>query len=309
MVVSKSYFLSPICQLPSGSVMNKWCMKLNDSETNIREYFRKLRDEQRLFDVTLATDDGEHMQAHKTLLSSGSYLFSDIFFKSNQTNMLIYLKGIASVQLKHLLDFIYNGEASLGKEELKDFLETGEELQVKGLTGDGEIVEHGPVGLKAENEERHENKETLSEENVICDTLETSTEENFLDGPLNDTTGEKNQIKTHMDLDQRINEMMEKSDGLWECKVCGRTAESSGHIREHAETHIEGMSHPCHICKKTFSNRAGLRKHIYHVHSELFSCDLCGKTEMNRRTYSNHKQSKLHKELSGQSSKNILEIS
>ena len=72
-----------------------------------------------MFDVTLVTDDGQHIEAHKTILSAGSLFFSDIFLKSNQTNMLIYLKGINSVQLEHLLDFIYNGEASVGQEDLK----------------------------------------------------------------------------------------------------------------------------------------------------------------------------------------------
>ena len=100
---------------------------------HFRQHFRELREDERLFDVTLVTDDGQHIQAHKIILSAGSHFFSDIFLKSNQTNMLIYLKGINSVQLEHLLDFIYNGEASVGQEELKEFLETGKELQVKSF--------------------------------------------------------------------------------------------------------------------------------------------------------------------------------
>ena len=69
-------------------------MKWNEFDTNIREYLRILREDQRLFDVTLVTDDGQHIQAHKIILSAGSNFFSDIFLKSNQTNMVIYLKGI-----------------------------------------------------------------------------------------------------------------------------------------------------------------------------------------------------------------------
>ena len=113
--------------------MDKWCMKWNEFDTNIRDYLRILREDQRLFDVTLVTDDGQHIQAHKIILSAGSHFFSDIFLKSNQTNMLIYLKGINSVQLENFLDFIYNGEASVGQEDLKQFLESGKELQVKGF--------------------------------------------------------------------------------------------------------------------------------------------------------------------------------
>merc|ERR1719370_997532 len=113
------------------SSMDKWCMKWNEFDTNVKEYLKILRGDQRLFDVTLVTDDGQHIPAHKIILSAGSQFFSDIFFKSNQTNMLIYLKGINSVQLENFLDFIYNGEASVGQEDLKEFLETWKELQVK----------------------------------------------------------------------------------------------------------------------------------------------------------------------------------
>ena len=218
--------------------------------------------------------------------------------------MLIYLKGITSVQLEHLLDFIYNGEASFGREELKEFLDTVKELQVNGFVGDvfgvGGTVESGPEPYKNEKEEIQENKDTNTEENGTGEILETSTDNYFVDGIFNPKNIDTNHIEANSDLDLKIMEMMGKSDGLWECKICGRTAESRGHIREHVETHIEGMTHPCHICDKNFSNRPGLRKHIYHVHSELFTCELCGKTEMNRRTFFNHKMSKQHRKLSGQ---------
>ena len=63
--------------------------------------------------------------------------------------MLVYLKGINSVQLQHLLDFIYNGEASVGQEEFKEFLEAGKELKVKGfeayVSGVEERDEEEPV--------------------------------------------------------------------------------------------------------------------------------------------------------------------
>ena len=70
--------------------MDKWYMKWNEFDNNIRDYLRILRDDQRLFDVTLVTDDGQHIQAHKIILSAGSNFFSNIFLKSNHANMLIY---------------------------------------------------------------------------------------------------------------------------------------------------------------------------------------------------------------------------
>merc|ERR1712179_299029 len=105
-------------------------------DKNIREYLRDLREDQRLCDVTLVTDDGKHIHAHKVILSSGSNFFRDVFLKSNHSNMLIYLKGTNSADLENVIDFIYNGEACIGEENLKQFIETGKELQIKGLVED-----------------------------------------------------------------------------------------------------------------------------------------------------------------------------
>merc|ERR1719508_521625 len=93
-------------------------------------------EDKRLFDVTLVTDDGQHIQAHKIILSAGSHFFSDIFMKSNHSNMLVYLKGISSDKLEPVIDFIYNGEVFITQEQLEVFIETGNELLVKGLEGE-----------------------------------------------------------------------------------------------------------------------------------------------------------------------------
>ena len=270
--------------------MGKWCTKCNEFDTNIREYLRILREDQRFFDVTLVTDDGQHIQAHKIILSAGSNFFSDIFLRSNQTNMLIYLKGINSAQLKHLLDFIYNREASVGQDELKGFLETGKELQVKGLEayvlGVGESVEEESVSDSNVNEEMFENKD-----NVIIDTLKPGSEIYYSsEEALTQTNEGRIQINANRDLDLQILEIIEKSDGVWKCKICGKTTIQKAHIREHAELHIEGMSHVCHICNKSYPNRHGLRHHINNIHSELLSCDLCGKSGMNKSAYYHHKR-------------------
>jgi len=285
------------------SNMDKWCMKWNEFDTNIREYFRIIREDPRLFDVTLVTDDGQHIQAHKIILSAGSHFFSDIFLKSNQTNMLIYLKGINSVQLEHLLDFIYNGEASVGQEELKNFLETGKELQIKGfdayVAGVGESVEGDSVRYDDEKEGMYDNTDNIIEENNICDTMEPSSEQHYSTKvAIKESNRGKMQVNANSELDLQILEMIEKSDGVWKCKVCGKTSKYSSDIKKHAESHIEGMSLVCHTCDKSFPNRPGLQDHIRRSHSELLSCDLCGKSGMNKSAYYWHNQ-RHHKTLSG----------
>ena len=111
----------------------KFCLKWNEFEKNIRHSFRCLRKDKTLFDVTLATDDGHHVQAHRLILSAGSDFFGDIFSKCNQTNMLIYLKGVSKIDIENIADFLYDDEALVSQEQLNSFLETAQELKIKGL--------------------------------------------------------------------------------------------------------------------------------------------------------------------------------
>ena len=271
-------------------------------DENIRLSFRTIREEQRLFDVTLATDDGQYIQAHKVILTAGSNFFSDIFLKtSHHDKMLIYLKGIRSTELVSVTDFMYNGKVVIAKENLNKFLETAKELDVKGLQVDlpntyKTEIEDSEIGKKQveENETGNEqnSKNVLALTEVLVDSFDFSY----------DTSKIKVEKKIAVTLDNvgdlhdEINKMIEKNEDIWSCKVCGKTTTRKQVIDSHAETHIEGISHMCHVCHKTFSTRHGRRQHVFDIHSELFSCDICAKTGMNRKLYKIHKQ-KCIKEL------------
>ena len=267
-------------------------MNWDGYDANVREYFRELREDQRLFDVTLATDDGQHIQAHKIILSAGSNFFSDIFVKNNYSNMLIYLKGISSDKLEPIIDFIYNGEAFITHEELKAFIENGKELQIKGLEGKLpeviEIEDEKPLFLDQSNKTYDDVKEKSysASSDDKCDSLAKMDEEH-------------KQFRVQNELSHEINNMIEKKKGAWRCKICGKTTNTKSHINDHVERHIEGMSYACHMCSKTFSNRPSLSNHMSRFHSGLFSCNICGKTGMKKGTYMSHKTKNHGNELSG----------
>ena len=109
--------------------MEDICMRSNNSQKDIVNFIRNLRENEKLFDVTLVSGDGQQIQSHKIILAAGSIFFNDIFMKSNHNNMLIYLKGISSAQLEPIIDFMYRGEAFITQDELKQFLETGKECR------------------------------------------------------------------------------------------------------------------------------------------------------------------------------------
>jgi len=274
-----------------------------------------------LFDVTLVTDDGQHIQAHKIILSAGSNFFNDIFMKSNHSNMLVYLKGISSDKLEPVIDFIYKGEAFIPREQLKAFIEIGEELKVRGLEGEGVGQnENENLSNHIESQDGCESKDFeaenigLSEDtdakiedtNARIDDTDIKIDEGILRSSsdprlqLNEII-EKDEDKDAdakinegilkletLDLRLQLNEIIEKDEGVWRCKKCGKTAAKKQNLEKHAERHVEGMVHACHLCSKTFTTSSCLRMHITRIHSELFSCHICGKTGMNRGLYKDH---------------------
>ena len=201
--------------------MQELGLRWYEFDANYREYFKNLRDDQRLFDVTLATDDGQHTQAHKIILSAGSNFFDNIFVKSNHDNMLIYLRGIDSIQLEYVTDFIYNGEIFIAEEELKQFLQTARELQVKGLMGELQRVKENDHDEQITSKHNQFSENTDDEQNIFTD-MENRSKQNG-EGVKDDASNlEEYNPECIMEgdvsndgLDHQIEEMIEKKEGVW----------------------------------------------------------------------------------------------
>ena len=218
----------------------------------------QLRKNKNYCDVTLATDDGYQIQAHKVVLSAGSEFFSNIFMKTIHPSSFLYLKGFKGVDLEYVVDFLYNGEALITQEELENFLDTAHELQLKGLQS--------------------------SIQNIF-DSFEK------LEKQMNTNGEEESVLNSNVELELQIDQMMEKKNGHWLCKVCGKTTKRKSHIKEHAEIHVDGVAYRCHICNKILLTRKTLREHISNFHSGLFfDCNICGKSDMTKHSYGQHIQ-------------------
>ena len=246
----------------------KLCLKWNDFQENINSAFGSLRKDNDLFDVTLACEDGEQIEAHKVILSVSSPLLQNLLKRNKHNHPLIYMRGMKSEDLIAIVDFLYYGEANVFQENLDSFLSIAEELKLKGLTG--ENVEQSEVGIPSDripfemkakeifkvNQSKPQRQSIIKNQPLSINNETRLTIPNYTSGDL-------------QELDEKVKSMMEKSVNLIPsgkerakiCKVCGKEGAGIA-IRDHIEAnHLEGISLPCNICGKTFRSRIRLRQH------------------------------------------------
>ncbi|XP_021946848.1 broad-complex core protein isoforms 1/2/3/4/5 isoform X2 [Folsomia candida] len=89
-----------------------------------------------LTDVTLVAE-GKMIRSHRMLLSLCSPHFKQLFQgnSAQNVNTIVILNNVRYQDLQHVIQFIYNGEVKVSNNyELQGFLQTGELLQIEGLT-------------------------------------------------------------------------------------------------------------------------------------------------------------------------------
>merc|ERR1712208_100015 len=127
----------------------------DDFKKKCPQAFKDLWLDTDLSDVTLATEDGGQLSAHKVILAACSPLFKRLLQKNSNGHPLLYLMGVQLSQLQQLLSYIYLGQCDLTQDQLPAFMATGKQLEVEGLSGhfeeNKEHASHGLAGDFLEN--------------------------------------------------------------------------------------------------------------------------------------------------------------
>ena len=108
----------------------------NDFNKKCPKAFQELWLDTDLSDVTLATEDGGQLSAHKVILAACSPLFKRLLQKNPNVHPLLYLMGVQLSQLEQLLSYIYLGKCDLTQDQLPAFMATGKQLEIEGLSRD-----------------------------------------------------------------------------------------------------------------------------------------------------------------------------
>ena len=258
----------------------KLCLQWNDFQKNITSAFGELKSDKDFTDVTLVSEDGQKIEAHKLVLISSSPFFLNLFKGNKHQHPLLYMRGVKYEDLQAMMDFLYHGEANVNQERLDSFLVLAEELKLKGLKGaqTAENLERTPE--KANRIKGLQTKQELLFRDIPEDTLSMDTLDPFQD--IQDTTvglTDQEMITDVGTLDQQVKSMMTSSENFLTdknqqrrakiCNICGKEGKQTSIVNHIEAKHLNGVSLPCNDCGLSFTTRNTLAQHKSRAHKDI----------------------------------------
>ena len=251
------------------TTLKKLCLSWGDFQNNLNTTVGELRHYEDFADVTLACEDGEEVRAHKIILAASSQYFKTLLSKNKHAHPLIYMRGVKSVDLLSMVDFIYFGEANVDQDNLEEFLKIAKELNIKGLHAEEKDVSFFEIQRNSTYNRVSSTKKTQVE--PLESKVKTSDEQ--IEIKTEDKDSNRPEISQDIqEFNVKVKSIMVRADKWfynkpgWKCSECGKEG-SSSLIRDHIEVnHIKGIVIPCSSCKHTCKSRQALRKHNEKLH-------------------------------------------
>ena len=250
--------------------MESFVLKWNAFQENVSSSFSKLRKEEDFFDVTFVTEDAKLLNAHKVVLSAASDFFKTVLRRADHVKPLIYLHGVGSSQLVHIMDYIYEGEIKIQQRNLNMFLEVAQKLKIAGLLCEynepqqdffiGESEQPEPINASEEREMRNDYDldELVSAGDIEDNLLMSSSSDKENQRPL-----------SLLEIKEAVDKIVWKIEANhWMCKVCKQSFKESNTLRKHAQIHIDGISLTCNQCGKIWKTTSQLNYHKYKKHGK-----------------------------------------
>ena len=252
------------------------CLKWNDFQENLNTLFGVLRNDKEFSDVTLACEDGTHVEAHKVVLISSSPFFMEILKKNKHPHPLVYMRKVKSENLLAILDFLYNGKANLEQENLDAFLELAGELKLRGLAGASADIDnkYDPDGESPKNNDvftKPKIEPLLKTANIADPKPSVVENKTVVLANTEDVQQLDEEIKSMMEVTGNTITTGNRTRKVWLCKVCGKESTETN-MKMHIEAHhlSNAMAFSCDTCGKRSRSRHGLRMHKAREHSSSF---------------------------------------
>ena len=252
--------------------------RLNSFEKDVKTFWQDIQMEKDFCDVTIACDD-KIIRTHKIIISSFSPILRNILRLTKNQNPLIYLRRVKFRHLKNLLNFMYQGEVDVAKEDLAEFLEVAEDLNVRGLSEGINSTEWDTLQYFTENidltqetylsPKRKRILQNSSMENINLNSLENPIEEfeivindnsktNYFPS-LKDKTGE---VKKQCTNDNKQYVVSINSNKQYNCETCKKQFSGLRCLDYHIKSVHEGERHPCIQCDYKATKKSSLKVHV-----------------------------------------------
>ena len=244
-------------------------LKWEEFQSNIQTYYAKLIQADTFSDVTLVGEDGGQIKSHKVILSATSPVFEEILMQNYHPKPMIFMRGTKSSHLKLLMNYIYQGEVEVVREDLEDFLKMAGYLKIKGLTTDK---------LTNNSLENHQIPNTFHDvteqgKNVVTNGDEIHSEALVKHEVLSNSSfnGKNLDSKMHMKLNVE-----------YACNICGKPSLTHLGLLKHrnryhsvkADRVISTGEFECKTCGRKSISKGGLQKHYLRHHLNIIENSL-----------------------------------
>ena len=271
----------------------------NNFESSLLSSLKGLKESGEFHDVTLISQEGKDISAHKIVLAAGSPVLRSMMKKLRNMIPMVYLNGVSFGQLCAIRDFLYLGEATINEEMVPGFLEVSNNLNIEGLSDISEnddlnqdrkadIVNEQPNivdNFTSDADLNHDRQvNTVNEDSSIGDNI--TSEADFNQERWFDTVNDISSFagKYTRGPDAKLDaELLEKK-----ATIVNPSWPVSGNFDSFL---IKGsIGWKCTLCGKESGNKVNLRNHVRTNHSDEFPCDKCGKILDSRESLRRHKR-------------------
>ena len=258
-----------------------------------------LKESDEFHDVTLISQEGKDISAHKIVLAAGSPVLRSMMKKLRNMIPMVYLNGVSFGQLCAILDFLYLYKATISEVMVPGFLEVANNFNIEGLSGISEkddlnqdrkvdIVNYESNivdNFTSDADLNHDRQaDTVNEDSSIGDDI--TSEADFNQGGRFDTVNAISSFagKYTRDPDAKLDaDLLEKK-----ATIVNPSRPVSGNFDSFLVKGSIGWK--CTLCGKESGNKANLRSHVRANHSDEFPCDKCGKILNSRESLRRHKR-------------------
>lgn len=244
-------------------------MTWNDFEYNLKGSFAKLREDEVLYDMSLACE-GKIIPAHQVVLGCCSPQLLQLLVSARGANTtagqnpLVVLRGVSASDMMLILQFVYTGQVVVPQWQLNTFLAAAEDLEILGLSkkcanihiGDGDEFDAGLPELAT---------------NAAAVTTKRKTgrprKKKYTEASSGYTPDIKQEDAVFEDDGTKVGGgKRERLEKAYECEACQKKFARKAHLQRHEKAHSDFRPFVCSICEQKFKRKEHCFKHISTIH-------------------------------------------